>query len=70
MATDNDGESVGLKGAKAIGDKRVSTLLDFSWASVRSSGLSRFVDEAKVTPERSVGDAEQAVQRGRRRKAS
>ena len=69
MAADSGTESVGLRGAKAIGDKRVSTLLDFSWASLRASSLVKPVDQTQARAERRDTNAEPVVQRRRRGKA-
>jgi hypothetical protein len=33
-------ESVGLRGAKTMGDKKVSSLLQFSWSSRRDSSVN------------------------------
>ena len=72
MATEHDIESVGLKGAKAAGDKRVSTLSSFSWASLRASKLARREGESHATDRGNSNDAEAepAVHREGRRQAA
>jgi hypothetical protein len=60
---ERDDESVGLKGAKAAGDKRVSTLLSFSWASLRASKLVRREGEERDVDRRIDDAAEPALLR-------
>ncbi len=44
-------DDIGLRGAKAAGDRRVSTLLSFSWAELRASRLAG-VASAKIPADR------------------
>lgn len=67
MVANSGAESVGLQGAKAIGDERVSSLLDFSWATRHDSNVRGPKAEDLPPTERNGVDGESAVPKERRR---
>jgi hypothetical protein len=60
------GESVGLKGAKAIGDKRVSSLMQFSWSARHDSSVHRVNASHASKGERNGGNGQSSVQKAGR----
>ena len=61
MAANSGTDSVGLKGAKMIGDERVSSLLEFSWANRHDSNVRLVNPAIAVDKETSSPNGESAV---------
>jgi hypothetical protein len=65
MARESD--SVGLKGAKRIGDKKVSSLLHFSWSTRHDRTLRGVSSHGGIKIERKDAHGEPAVSEKRQR---
>jgi hypothetical protein len=62
--------SMGIRGAKAAGDKRVSTLLTFSWSSLRASKLGGSRTDEHPDAGRGADDAKSSLHEERREPAN
>jgi hypothetical protein len=67
MAVKTGAESVGLKGAKTIGDKKVSSLLHFSWSTRHANVRASASAHGAIKSERDGAHGESAVSEQRRR---
>ncbi len=62
-------DSVGLKGAKTIGDEKVSSLLNFTWPRTRESIVSDANSHITVRANESHSDDQPAVSRRQARQS-